>query len=188
MLAFPRRPYLAVGWFWYVVTLAPVIGLIQTGSQSRADRYTYIPMIGLSLALVWEIAERLQTWPRFRVALAAAVTAACLTLTWLQVQYWRDAMRFYQQRRRWFFTNCVASLQPAPRRTVKARRDEEAQPRQTVVLPAQADENAAGVRDVAPGWSLLVCYPRVPLRSTLGYSPAFPTGTWFPESHFRYCW
>jgi tetratricopeptide (TPR) repeat protein len=96
VLAFPRRPYLAVGWFWYVVTLAPVIGLIQTGSQSRADRYTYIPTIGLSLALVWEIAERLQPWPRFRVALAAAVTAACLTLTWLQVQYWRDDISLYQ--------------------------------------------------------------------------------------------
>ena len=96
VLAFPRRPYLAVGWFWYVATLAPVIGLIQTGSQSRADRYTYIPTIGLSLALVWEIAERLQPWPRFRVALAAAVTAACLTLTWLQVQYWRDDISLYQ--------------------------------------------------------------------------------------------
>jgi tetratricopeptide (TPR) repeat protein len=96
VLAFPRRPYLAVGWFWYVVTLAPVIGLIQTGSQSRADRYTYIPMIGLSLALLWEIAERLQPWPRFRVALAAAVTAACMTLTWLQVQYWRDDISLYR--------------------------------------------------------------------------------------------
>ena len=96
VLAFPRRPYLVVGWFWYIVALAPVIGLIQTGSQSRADRYTYIPMIGLSLAVVWEIAERLQPWPRFRVALAAAVTAACMTLTWLQVQYWRDDISLYQ--------------------------------------------------------------------------------------------
>jgi hypothetical protein len=50
---FPQRPYLAVGWFWYVVTLLPVIGLIQTGSQARADRYTYIPMIGLSIAVAW---------------------------------------------------------------------------------------------------------------------------------------
>ena len=96
VLAFPQRPYLAVGWFWYVVTLVPVIGLIQTGSQSRADRYTYIPMIGLSLAVVWEIAERLQPWPRFRVVLAAAVTAACMTLTWFQVQYWRDDISLYQ--------------------------------------------------------------------------------------------
>jgi tetratricopeptide (TPR) repeat protein len=96
VLAFPRRPYLAVGWFWYVVTLVPVIGLIQTGAQSRADRYTYIPMIGLSLAVVWEIAERLQPWPRFRVTLAAAVTAACMTLTWLQVQYGRDDISLYQ--------------------------------------------------------------------------------------------
>ena len=66
------------------MTLVPVIGLIQTGSQSHADRYTYIPMIGLSLAVVWEIAERLQPWPRSRVTLAAAVTAACMTVTWLR--------------------------------------------------------------------------------------------------------
>ena len=95
-LASPLRPYLAVGWFWYLVTLAPVIGLIQTGSQSHADRYTYIPMIGLSIALVWEIADRLQSWPRMRVALTAAVTVACLTLSWIQVRYWRDDISLYQ--------------------------------------------------------------------------------------------
>ena len=58
-----RRPYLIVGWAWYLVTLAPVIGLIQVGAQARADRYTYIPMIGLSIALVWGAAEILQPWP-----------------------------------------------------------------------------------------------------------------------------
>jgi len=91
-----QRPYLFVGWFWYVVTLLPVIGLIQTGAQARADRYTYIPMIGLSIALVWGISEALEPWPRLRVALAAAVAAACLTLTWLQVQYWQDDLSLYQ--------------------------------------------------------------------------------------------
>jgi tetratricopeptide (TPR) repeat protein len=94
--AVPRRPYLAVGWFWYVVTLAPVIGLIQTGSQSRADRYTYIPMIGLTIALVWGISEVLEPWPQIRVALAAAVGVACLALTWFQVQTWRDDISLYQ--------------------------------------------------------------------------------------------
>jgi tetratricopeptide (TPR) repeat protein len=54
------------------------------------------PQIGLSLAVVWETAERLKQWPRFRVALAAAVTAACMTLTWIQVQYWRDDISLYQ--------------------------------------------------------------------------------------------
>jgi Flp pilus assembly protein TadD len=91
-----RRPYLAVGWLWYVVTLTPVIGLIQTGSQARADRYTYIPMIGLSIAVVWGISEALTPWPGIQAALAAAVVAVSLALSWLQVRYWRDSVSLYQ--------------------------------------------------------------------------------------------
>ena len=93
---FPRRPYLAIGWLWYLITLLPVIGLIQVGAQARADRYTYIPMIGLAIALVWGVSEALERWPRIQMALAAAVCLACLTLTWLQVQYWRDSISLYQ--------------------------------------------------------------------------------------------
>jgi protein O-mannosyl-transferase len=94
--AFPRQPSLAIGWFWYVVTLLPVIGLIQIGVQARADRYTYIPMIGLALALIWGGAEVLGRWPAARVALASAVCCACLILTWVQVQYWRDSISLYR--------------------------------------------------------------------------------------------
>jgi tetratricopeptide (TPR) repeat protein len=94
--AFSRRPYLAVGWLWYLVTLLPVIGLIQIGAQARADRYTYIPMIGLSIAMVWGAAELLQPWPKVRLAAAAAVCAACLILTWIQVQYWSDSISLYR--------------------------------------------------------------------------------------------
>jgi protein O-mannosyl-transferase len=93
---FPRRPYLAVGWFWYVVTLLPVIGLIQTGSQARADRYTYIPMIGLSMAVAWGVSEALAPWPKIVVALATVATASCLVLTWFQVGYWQDDISLYQ--------------------------------------------------------------------------------------------
>jgi len=93
---FPRWPYLAVGWLWYLVTLLPVIGLVQAGAQARADRFTYIPMIGISIALVWGASEALAAWPRIRLALAAAVCSACLVLTWLQVGYWRDSVSLYQ--------------------------------------------------------------------------------------------
>ena len=91
-----RRPYLIVGWAWYVVTLVPVIGLVQVGAQARADRYTYIPMIGLSIALVWGAAEILQPWPRIRVALACSVCVACIVLTWTQVSYWQDGVTLFQ--------------------------------------------------------------------------------------------
>ena len=62
--AFRTRPYsLAVGWFWYLGTLAPVIGLIQVGHQARADRYClYIPLIGISIMVAWAAAEASKTW------------------------------------------------------------------------------------------------------------------------------
>jgi tetratricopeptide (TPR) repeat protein len=93
---YPRHPYLAIGWLWYVITLLPVIGLIQVGAQARADRYTYIPMVGLAIALVWGASEAFERWPRIRMALAALLCMACLALTWRQVQYWRDSISLYQ--------------------------------------------------------------------------------------------
>ena len=57
-----KRPYLAVGWFWYLGTLVPVIGLVQVGAQSMADRYTYIPLIGIFIAVVWGIGELTAGW------------------------------------------------------------------------------------------------------------------------------
>lgn len=94
--AFRGRPYLAVGWLWYLATLAPVIGLVQAGAQARADRYTYIPMIGLSIALVWSAADILKPWPRARMALAGAVCSACAVLTWFQVRHWQDGISLFQ--------------------------------------------------------------------------------------------
>jgi tetratricopeptide (TPR) repeat protein len=93
---FPRWPYLTFGWLWYLVTLLPVIGLIQAGAQARADRYTYLPAIGLAIAFVWGAAEALQRWPRARIVLAITVCSASLILTRLQLQYWRDSVTLYQ--------------------------------------------------------------------------------------------
>ena len=96
MRALPERPYVAIGWFWYLVTLLPVIGLVQTGSQAHADRYTYIPMIGFTIAVVWRLSDALKSLRHLRVALVAVVVAACLTATWFQVGYWRDDISLYQ--------------------------------------------------------------------------------------------
>ena len=93
---FSRRPYLTVGWLWYGITLLPVIGLVQTGSQARADRYTYIPLIGVSIAVVWGLSEVLAPWRRFRAALAIAAVVACAVITAWQVRYWRDSVALYQ--------------------------------------------------------------------------------------------
>lgn len=87
------RPYLAVGWLWYLVTLVPVIGIVQAGPQAMADRFTYIPSIGLSFAIVWTVADAvIDAWARH-----GAATAGCLALLVLsafsfhQVQFWSDA-------------------------------------------------------------------------------------------------
>jgi tetratricopeptide (TPR) repeat protein len=83
-----RRPYLLVGWLWYLGMLVPVIGLVQVGIQARADRYTYLPSVGLFLAAVWGAAKLLQRRPA--VAAAAAVLVLCAGATWVQLGYWAD--------------------------------------------------------------------------------------------------
>jgi protein O-mannosyl-transferase len=89
-----HRPYLALGWFWFAGILIPVIGLVQVGIQSRADRYMYIPLIGLSIIVVWglnEIAAR-RAAVRPVVALAAAVCCAYGVVAWSSAAYWRDTV------------------------------------------------------------------------------------------------
>src|SRR5215472_184454 len=96
VLVYKQRTYLAIGWSWYLVTLLPVIGIIQTGSQARADRYTYIPMIGLTIAFVWGTAELLKPWPRVKIVLAAAAAVVLITLTCFQAATWRDDNSVYR--------------------------------------------------------------------------------------------
>jgi protein O-mannosyl-transferase len=82
-----RHPWLAVGWCWYLVTLLPVIGIVQVGMQSMADRYMYVPMIGLLIAVAWELA-------RWRMA-APVVVAACAVLSWRQIPVWKDGLTLF---------------------------------------------------------------------------------------------
>jgi hypothetical protein len=90
------RPWLTVGWLWFLGTLVPVLGLVQVGSQATADRYTYLPMIGLSIAVAFGVSDfvRELRQPRVWVATAATIGAALVlgwtALTWRQVAYWRD--------------------------------------------------------------------------------------------------
>jgi tetratricopeptide (TPR) repeat protein len=94
----PRRPYLAVGWFWYLGTLVPVIGLVQVGGQATADRYTYIPLIGLFLLLSWGSFDVCAARPVGKFAWAGSVTVLlliCMALTWKQVGYWSDSISLW---------------------------------------------------------------------------------------------
>jgi tetratricopeptide (TPR) repeat protein len=116
------RPFLAVGWFWFLGMMIPVIGLVQVGLQARADRYTYLPFIGLFIALTWTVAEAAKRTPEpvlarrkgagndsgnleyqgtpistLLLAVAAcAVLLACMVVARIQVGFWRDSETLYQ--------------------------------------------------------------------------------------------
>jgi tetratricopeptide (TPR) repeat protein len=94
-----RCPYLVSGWFWYVVTLLPVIGLVQVGSQALADRYTYIPLTGLFILCCWLIPDLMQGWRHRQVmlgALTGVVIVVLTSVTWRQLSYWKDDLSLYQ--------------------------------------------------------------------------------------------
>jgi len=94
-----RWRYIAVGWFWYLGTLVPVIGLVQVGAQAMADRYTYLPSIGIFIMVGWGIGGLAAKW-RYRQTVlgicAGVVLAAFLICTRLQVRYWQDSSTLYE--------------------------------------------------------------------------------------------
>jgi tetratricopeptide (TPR) repeat protein len=93
-----RYPYLPVGWFWFVGTLVPVIGLVQVGRQGMADRYTYLPLIGLFIGVTWGVADLAAQRSRpnvWLVPLTVVVLGACITLTRAQVGYWHDSVALW---------------------------------------------------------------------------------------------
>ena len=93
------RPYLAVGWLWYVGTLVPVIGLVQVGRQAMADRYTYVPLIGIFIMVAWGVPELIAGWARSAVALrtaAAATIGALAVCTVLQLGHWKNSVALFE--------------------------------------------------------------------------------------------
>lgn len=92
-----RCPYLLVGWLWYLGTLVPVIGLVQVGMQAHADRYTYFPLIGPFLALVWGLADLAsrQHWERPAISLGAGALLFLSVGTWVQVHYWQNSLMLW---------------------------------------------------------------------------------------------
>ena len=94
-----RRRYLPVGWFWYVGTLVPVIGIVQVGSQSMADRYTYVPLTGLFIIIAWGASDILAKWRYQKVVLgicSATVITGLLISTRMQVRHWRDSFTLFE--------------------------------------------------------------------------------------------
>jgi Tfp pilus assembly protein PilF len=94
-LSWRRAPWLIIGWLWFLGTLLPVIGLLQVGAQAWADRYTYLPQIGLLLATLWTIWRLLQARPLWIAAIVLAATAALVVTTQQQVAYWRNSRTLF---------------------------------------------------------------------------------------------
>jgi tetratricopeptide (TPR) repeat protein len=96
---FRSRRWLAVGWLWYIGTLVPVIGLVQVGLQAMADRYTYVPLIGLFIIIAWGAAELLAKQRYRNIILATAAVTVLLALTavtYRQLSYWHDSITLYK--------------------------------------------------------------------------------------------
>jgi len=94
-----RRRYLLVGWLWFLLTLVPVVGLVQVGMQSMADRYVYVPFWGLAIVVVWSVRDALGARAGAQAAAAAAlafVVAIFAVLTWRQSETWHDGIRLFE--------------------------------------------------------------------------------------------
>ena len=91
-----KAPYFAFGWFWYVGTLIPVIGILQVGAQSMADRYTYMPLIGIFCLIVWGVSDFFpNTKFRIKSALAGITLSGLLIVTWYQLEHWKNSITLF---------------------------------------------------------------------------------------------
>jgi protein O-mannosyl-transferase len=122
-----RAPYLLVGWLWYVGTLVPVIGLVQYGSHAMADRYTYVPSIGIFLMVVWGIADWFRTWEHRRIAGAmagSAAIAAYAVVTAIQLRHWQDSVSLFRHTLSVTRDNAVAELHLGVALVAQGQREE----------------------------------------------------------------
>ena len=97
---YKSRPWFPVGWFWFLGTLVPVIGLVQVGTQAMADRYTYVPLVGLFIIIAWGIFELLARWSyqKLNYAVIAVVSSGVLmAVTWQQIGYWKNSVALFQR-------------------------------------------------------------------------------------------
>ena len=94
-----KAPYFAVGWFWYLGTLVPVIGIVQVGGHAMADRYAYIPLIGIFIIVAWGVPELISKWRYKEKVLSISVGIIIPTLlvtTWWQVNHWKNSITIFK--------------------------------------------------------------------------------------------
>jgi Tfp pilus assembly protein PilF len=122
-----RYPFLLMGWLWYIGTLVPVIGLVQVGDQAMADRYTYIPSVGVLILVVWGAYELTRRWRYQPTVLGVAglvVVVLCLGMTRQQLGYWRDNESLFRHALAVTENNYLAYYNLANNLTAKGQTDE----------------------------------------------------------------
>ena len=99
ILAHQKYPYVFVGWFWYLILLLPVLGIVQAGLQARADRFTYLPHIGITMLVTWTCVDLTQQWRNREIILASVamcVITGAMILAYKQTTYWRDSISVWE--------------------------------------------------------------------------------------------
>jgi Tfp pilus assembly protein PilF len=170
-------PYLAVGWFWYLGTLVPVIGLVRAGGQAHADRYMYVPMVGLAVILAWGAADVVSKWPRTKSAICAAgilFCAACMVYARMVTAYWQNSETLFRQALEATQDNVVAEYDLGTYLN-DMRRYDEAIPHLEAALRIEPDKanahNNLGVSLINRG----NCMAAIPhLEAALRVRPEFP--------------
>jgi protein O-mannosyl-transferase len=149
-----EKPHLLTGWLWYLGTLVPVIGLVQVGGQAMADRYTYIPLLGIFLALAFEAAHWVERrkWPMTsRVLLAGIALAASASVTYWQLGYWRNTETLFARALAVTEQNAIAHVNYGMALEQEQRRDDAlrhyAQAVEINPSLAQAHNNLANLLD-----------------------------------------
>jgi len=108
-----KKPYVAVGWLWYIGTLVPVIGIVQVGVQRMADRYTYVPLIGLFIIIAWGVPDILVRWRHKRIIASVSTTvvlSAFIICTWFQVKNWQNSITLFEHALNMTTNNSVAHI------------------------------------------------------------------------------
>jgi Tfp pilus assembly protein PilF len=200
VLALRRRPYLGVGWFWFLGVLVPVIGLMQVGQAAMADRYTYLPLIGLSVAVAWGLRELVS---KSRLAGGAAVLLGAIALgalavaTAAQVRTWKDSFTLFEHALRVTERNHVAHINLGLALSGEDRLSEAAAHLQTGLRLAPRSELAHGLladvrtrqgrpEDAVPHYRAALRSPREEGRWLVGWANALQAMEKLDEAEAKY--
>jgi protein O-mannosyl-transferase len=178
--AYRTRPALTVGWLWYVGGLVPVIGIVQVGRQALADRYSYVPLVGLFIAIVWMAADLLERpRPAWRWTAVGAIVAVCLVTTTMQVSYWRDSVTLFGHALAVTRDNYMAYLQ------VGAQLDADGKPSEAARYYSDALRVKPDYAEAHNNLGLLLAKGGDPAAAMQHYDAALRFDPAYPDAHYN---